>query len=67
MKLTTKLPNGKLKVNKAAAIAKLRKAFKARQDVLALGVMHVGHREATDVVADLMRNNAESLLNTLED
>lgn len=67
MKLTTKLPNGKLQVNKAAVIAKLRKTFKARREALALGVIQVGQREATDVVADLTRNNIDNFINTNEE
>jgi hypothetical protein len=67
MKLTTKLPNGKLKVNKAVIIAKLRKACKARHDALALGVINVGQREATDVAADLTRNNIDNFINTNEE
>ena len=64
MKFTTKLPNGKLKVNKAAIIAKLRKTYKARHEALALGAIHVGVREATDVAADLARNNADNFINS---
>jgi len=67
MKLTTKLPNGKLQVNKAAVIAKLRKTFKARREALALGVIQVGVREATDVAADLTRNNIDNFINTNEE
>lgn len=67
MKLTTKLPNGKLKVNKEAVIAKLRKTFKARREALALGVIQVGQREATDVAADLVRNNVDNFINTNEE
>lgn len=67
MKLTTKLPNGKLKVNKAAIIAKLRKTFKARREALALGVIQVGRREATDVAADLARDNVDNFINTYEE
>ena len=67
MKLTTKLPNGKLKVNKAAIIAKLRKTYKARYEALALGVIQVGHREATDVALDLVRNNVDNFINTNEE
>ena len=33
MKLTTKLPNGKFKVNKAAVIARLKKLRKQRKEV----------------------------------
>ena len=67
MKLTTKLPNGKLKVNKAAIIAKLRKTYKARYEALALGVIQVGQREATDVALDLVRNNVDNFINTNEE
>ena len=67
MKLTTKLPNGKLKVNKAAIIAKLRKTYKARYEALALGVINVGQREATDVALDLVRNNVDNFINTNEE
>ena len=67
MKLTTKLSNGKLKVNKAAIIAKLRKTYKARREALALGVIQVGVREATDVAADLTRNNVDNFINTNEE
>ncbi len=67
MKLTTKLPNGKLQVNKAAVIAKLRKTFKARREALALGVINVGQREATDVAADLTRNNVDNFINNNEE
>jgi len=67
MKLTTKLPNGKLKVNKAAIIAKLRKTYKARHEALALGVIQVGQREATDVALDLVRNNVDNFINSNEE
>lgn len=67
MKLIKKLPNGKYKVNKAAVIAHLRKLLKAKHEVLALGVIHVGDREIVSVANELTRYNADSLLNTLED
>jgi hypothetical protein len=66
-KLLTKLPNGKFKVNKAAIIAKLAKANKAKREVLELGVINASQREIDSEAREITRYNADSLINTSEE
>lgn len=66
-KLTTKLPNGKFKVNKEAVIAKLIKASKAKRKTLELGVLPVSEREVRQEAHELTRYNADNLLNHSEE
>jgi hypothetical protein len=66
-KLTTKLPNGKLKINKAAVIAKLMKTARAKRKVLEMGVLPVSGREIQQEALELVRYNADSLLNHSEE
>ena len=67
MKLTTKLKNGKLQVNKAAVLAKLRKAVKLRREALTHGVIPVSQREVEAEAREMVRYNADSLINTSEE
>ena len=69
MKLTSKLPNGRLKVNKAAVIAKLIKAQNARKKAATdgLGVLQVSPREIQLEAKELTRHGAEHFLHTSEE
>ena len=66
MKLTTKMANGRLKVNKAAVIEKLRKALKKTREAKALGLIQVSQGEIEQEHHEMTRYNAENLLNTAE-
>lgn len=61
------MPDGKFKVNKAAVIARLRKAQKARSDALSLGVIHAGSREINTVATEMSRYRADSFINMSEE
>ena len=67
MKLTTKLPNGKLKVNKAAVIARLKKLRKQRFGVEIPGLLPVSQREIETEAREMTRYSADNLRNTSED
>jgi hypothetical protein len=62
MKLLKKLPDGKFKVNKAAVIAKLVKASKARKKVLELGVIQPSKQEVEQEARELSRYRADSFI-----
>ena len=66
MKLTTRMSNGRLKVNKAAVIEKLRKALKKTREAKVLGTIPVSPREVESEFNEMTRYNAESLLNKEE-
>lgn len=66
-KFTTKLPNGRLKVNKTAIIAHLAKLNAAKRKALELGAIAVSQREIEAEARDLVRNNADSVINTSEE
>lgn len=61
MKTTTRMPNGKLKVNKAAIIARLVKARK--KQAIDYTVMHASQVEIDREVAEMTRYSADSLRN----
>lgn len=67
MKLTTKMANGKLKVNKTAVIARLKKLREQRRGVDIPGLLPVSQREVEAEARDLSRYTADSLINTSEE
>jgi len=67
MKLTTKLPNGKLKVNKAAVIAQLKKLRKQRKEVDIPGLLPVSQREVEAEAREMTRYSADNLRNHSEE
>jgi hypothetical protein len=67
MKLTTKLANGKLKVNKAAVIARLKKLRKQRLGVEIPGLLPVSQREIETEAREMTRYNADNLRNHNEE
>jgi hypothetical protein len=67
MKLTTKLPNGKFKVNKAAVIARLKKLRKERKEVDIPGLLPVSQREVATEASEMTRYRADNFINTSEE
>lgn len=67
MKLTTKLPNGKFKVNKAAVIARLKKMRAARFGVEIPGLLPVSQREIESEAHEMTRYSADNLRNHSEE
>jgi hypothetical protein len=67
MKLTTKLPNGRLKVNKAAVIERLMKLRKERKGVEIPGLLPVSEREVAAEARELNRYNADNFINNSEE
>ena len=67
MKLTTKLPNGRLKVNKAAVIERLMKLRKERKGVEIPGLLPVSEREVAVEARELNRYNADNFINTSDE
>lgn len=67
MKLTTKLPNGKLKVNKAAVIAQLKKLRKQRKEVDIPGLLPVSAREVSAEAREMTRYRADAFINRSEE
>lgn len=67
MKLTTKLPNGKFKVNKAAVIARLKKLRKERKEVDIPGLLPVSQREVVAESLEMTRYRADNFINTSEE
>jgi hypothetical protein len=67
MKLTTKLPNGRLKVNKAAVIERLMKLRKERKGVEIPGLLPVSEREVVAEARELNRYNADNFINTSDE
>lgn len=67
MKLTTKLANGKLKVNKSAVIARLKQLRKERKEVELPGLLPVSEREVVREASEMVRYNADSFINTSEE
>jgi hypothetical protein len=67
MKLTTKLPNGRLKVNKAAVIERLMKLRKERKGVEIPGLLPVSEREVAAEARELNRYNADNFINTSDE
>ncbi len=67
MKLTTKLPNGRLKVNKAAVIERLMKLRKERKGVEIPGLLPVSDREVVAEARELNRYNADNFINNSEE
>lgn len=67
MKLTKKLPNGRLQVNKAAVIARLKKLRKQRFGVELPGLLPVSQREVEAVTHEMTRYSADSLRNHNEE
>jgi hypothetical protein len=67
MKLTTKLPNGRLKVNKAAVIERLMKLRKERKGVEIPGLLPVSEREVVAEARELNRYNADNFINNSEE
>lgn len=67
MKLTTKLPNGKFKVNKAAVIARLKKLRKERKEVDIPGLLPVSQREVAAESLEMTRYRADNFINTSEE
>lgn len=67
MKLTTKLPNGRLKVNKAAVIERLMKLRKERKGVEIPGLLPVSEREVVAEARELSRYNADNFINTSDE
>ena len=67
MKLTTKLPNGRLKVNKAAVIERLMQLRKERKGVELPGLIPVSDREVATEAREMSRYNADNFINTSED
>lgn len=67
MKLTTKLPNGRLKVNKAAVIERLMKLRKERKGVELPGLLPVSEREVVAEARALNRYNADNFINTSDE
>ena len=62
-RITSKLANGRLKVNKAQVIEKLRKSLAKTREAKALGTIPVGPREIEATYIEMTRNNAEKFLN----
>lgn len=56
-----------IKVNKAAIIARLKKAYNAKRKVLEMGVLPVSPREIEAEARELSRNRADAFINTSED
>ena len=67
MKLTTKLPNGKFKVNKAAVIARLKKLHKERKEVDIPGLLPVSQREVAAESLEMTSYRADNFINTSEE
>jgi len=67
MKLTTKLPDGKLKVNKAAVITYLKKMHRHRKNDEIYGLLPVSQREIDAESREMTRYNADNLRNTSEE
>lgn len=67
MKLTTKLPNGRLQVNKAAVIERLMQLRKERKGVELPGLLPVSDREVATEAREMSRYNADNFINTSED
>jgi len=67
MKLTTKLPNGRLKVNKAALIERLMKLRKERKGVEIPGLLPVSEREVAREATEMTRYNADRFINTSDE
>ena len=67
MKLTSKLPNGKLKVNKAAVIARLKQLRKERKDTEIPGLLPVSEREVLREASEMIRYNADSFINNSQE
>jgi hypothetical protein len=67
MKLTKKLPNGRLQVNKAAVIERLMQLRKERKGVELPGLLPVSDREVATEAREMSRYNADSFINTSED
>lgn len=67
MKLTSKLPNGKLKVNKAAVIARLKQLRKERKDTDIPGLLPVSEREVVREASEMIRYNADSFINNSQE
>ena len=67
MKLTTKLPNGRLKVNKAAVIARLKQLRKERKEVDIPGLLPVSSREVSAEAREMTRYRADNFINTSEE
>jgi len=67
MKLTSKLPNGKLKVNKSAVIARLKQLRKERKDTDLPGLLPVSDREVAREANEMTRYNADKFVNTSEE
>ena len=67
MKLTTKLPNGKLRVNKAAVIARLKKMLKQRKTTEIPGLLPVSQREIETEAHEMTRYNADNLRNNSQE
>lgn len=65
--LTSKLPDGRLKVNKAAVMAHLIKVNKAMRKAKEMGALPVSQREIEAEARDLTRNNLDNLINTSEE
>lgn len=67
MKLTTKLPNGRLQVNKAAVIKRLMQLRKERKGVELPGMIAVSDREVVAEAREMSRYNADNFINTSEE
>ncbi len=67
IKLTTKLPNGRLKVNKTAVIERLMKLRKERKGVEIPGLLPVSEREVVAEARELNRYNADNFINTSDE
>lgn len=67
MKLTKKLPNGRLQVNKSAVIARLKQLRKERKDTDLPGLLPVSDREVVREASEMTRYNADKFINASED
>ena len=67
MKLTKKLPNGRLQVNKAAVIERLMQLRKERKGVELPGLLPVSDREVATEAREMNRYNADNFINTSEE
>ena len=67
MKLTKKLPNGRLQVNKAAVIERLMQLRKERKGVELPGLLPVSDREVATEAREMSRYNADNFINTSEE
>ena len=67
MKLTTKLPNGRLQVNKTAVIKRLMQLRKERKGVELPGMIAVSDREVVAEAREMNRYNADSFINNSEE